>query len=51
MHYAFEAGKKNASDSLTRHFEVTTRDMKTAMDSIIKALDDNGLLPYEDNSY
>jgi len=51
MHYAYEAGKKNATDSLTRHFEVTTRDMKTAMDSIIKALDDNGLLPYEDNSY
>ena len=51
MHYAYEAGKKNATDSLTRHFTETTRDMKTAMDSIIKALDDNGLLPYEDNSY
>jgi hypothetical protein len=51
MHYAYEAGKKSATDNLTRHFEVTTRDMKTAMDSIIKALDDNGLLPYEDNSY
>ena len=48
MHYAYEAGKKNATDSLTRHFEVTIRDMKTAVDSIIKALDDNGLLPYED---
>lgn len=46
MHYAYESGKKNATDTLTRHFEVTTRDMKTAMDSIIKALDDNGLLPY-----
>ena len=51
MHYAYEAGKKNATDSLTRHFTETTKDMKTAMDSIIKALDDNGLLPYEDNSY
>jgi hypothetical protein len=51
MHYAYEAGKKNATDSLTRHFTETTRDMKTAMDSIIKALDDNGLLPYEDNNY
>jgi hypothetical protein len=51
MHYAYEAGKKRATDDLTRHFEVTTRDMKTAMDSIIKALDDNGLLPYEDNNY
>jgi hypothetical protein len=51
IHYAYEAGKKQATDNLTRHFEVTTRDMKTAMDSIIKALDDNGLLPYEDNSY
>jgi hypothetical protein len=51
MHYAYEAGKKNATDSLTRHFTETTKDMKTAMDSIIKALDDNGLLPYEDNNY
>jgi hypothetical protein len=49
MHYAYEAGEKAATDNLTRRFEVTTRDMKTAMDSIIKALDDNGLLPYEDN--
>jgi hypothetical protein len=51
MHYAYEAGKKNATDSLTRHFTETTKDMKNAMDSIIKALDDNGLLPYEDNNY
>ena len=51
MHYAYEAGKKNATDSLTRNFEVTTRDMKTAIDSIVKVLDDNGLLPYEDNNY
>lgn len=49
MHYAYEAGKKNATDSLTRHYEVTTRDMKTAIDSIVKALDDNGLLPYEED--
>jgi hypothetical protein len=49
MHYAYEAGKKNATDSLTRNFEVSTRDMKTAMDSIIKALDDNGLIPYNDS--
>ena len=48
MHYAYDAGKKTATDQLTRHFEVTTRDMKTAVDSIVKALDDNGLLPYED---
>jgi len=51
MHYAYEAGKKNATDSLTRSYETSTRDMKTAMDAIIKALDDNGLLPYEDNCY
>lgn len=51
MHYAYEAGKKNATDSLTRHFNESTKDMKTAMDSIIKALDDNGLLPYEEDSY
>jgi hypothetical protein len=50
MHHAYEAGKKNATDSLTRHFNESTRDMKTAMDSIIKALDDNGLLP-ENNGY
>ena len=51
MHYAYEAGKKRATEDLSRHFEVTTRDMKTAIDSIVKALDDNGLMPYEDNSY
>jgi len=49
MHYAYEAGKKNATDSLTRHFTETTKDMKNAMDSIIKALDDNGLLPENEN--
>jgi hypothetical protein len=48
MHYAYEAGTKNATDTLTRHFDESTRDMKTAMDSIIKALDDNGLLPEND---
>jgi hypothetical protein len=51
MHYAYEAGKKQATDNLTRHFEVTTRDMKNAIDSIINALDTNDLLPYEDNNY
>jgi hypothetical protein len=49
MHHAYEAGKNNATDSLTRHFNESTRDMKTAMDSIIKALDDNGFLPDHDN--
>lgn len=50
MHYAYEAGKKQATDQLTRHFEVTTRDMKTAIDSIVKVLDDNGLMPYDENN-
>jgi len=49
MHYAYEAGIQNATDSLTRSFESSTRDMKNAMDSIIKALDDNGLLPENEN--
>jgi hypothetical protein len=49
MHHAYEAGKQNATDNLTRSFESSTRDMKNAMDSIIKALDDNGLLPENEN--
>jgi hypothetical protein len=48
MHYAYEAGKKNATDDLTRHFTQSTNSMKNAIDSIINALDTNDLLPYED---
>jgi hypothetical protein len=51
MHYAYEAGKKRATDDLTRHFTQTTNSMKNAIDSIIDALDTNDLLPYEDNNY
>jgi hypothetical protein len=49
MHYAYEAGKKNATDSLTRSFESETKNMKFVIDSIITALDDTGLLPYNEN--
>lgn len=50
MHYAYEAGKKSATDSLTRHFESSTRNMKNAMDGIIKALDDADMLPTLENT-
>jgi hypothetical protein len=49
MHYAYEAGKKNATDSLTRSFESSTKKMRFAIDSIITALDDTGLLPENEN--
>jgi hypothetical protein len=49
MHYAYEAGKKNATDRLTRNFEERIKQSKNAIDSIVKALDDNDLLP--DNEY
>jgi hypothetical protein len=52
MHYAYEQGKKNTEDRLTRHFESSTRDMKKAIDHIISALDDNDLLPdYDRDNY
>ena len=51
MHYAYEAGKKDTTERLTRNFNESTKDMKTAMDAIIKALDENGLLPYDENNY
>ena len=52
MHYAYEAGKKNATESLTRSFESTTKGMKNVIDVMIKALDDNDLLPdTEDNDW
>jgi len=46
MHYAYEAGKKNATDRLTSSFEETTRDMKTAMTKIIDALEDADMIDY-----
>jgi hypothetical protein len=49
MHYAYEAGKQNATDRLTRHFTESTTAMKNAIDSIVNALDDNGLLPENEN--
>ena len=51
MHYAYEAGKNNATDRLTQNFNERIRESKNAIDSIVKALDDNGLLPYEENNY
>ena len=49
MHYAYEAGKKTATDSLTCHFESSTRNMKNAIESIVHALDVNDLLPENEN--
>jgi hypothetical protein len=49
MHYAYEAGKKNETDRLTRHFTESTTAMKNAIDSIVNVLDDNGLLPENEN--
>ncbi len=51
MHYAYEAGEKRATELLSRGFNESTKDLKAAISSIVRALDDNGLLPYEDNSY
>jgi hypothetical protein len=50
MHYAYEAGKKNATERLTRNFEERIQQSKNAIDSIISVLDDNDLLP-ENNDY
>ena len=49
MHYAYEAGKKNATENLTRSFESSTQNMKFVIDSIITALEDTGLLPDNEN--
>jgi hypothetical protein len=49
MHYAYEAGKKRATDDLTRQFTESTKYMKNAIDSIVHALDVNDLLPENDN--
>jgi hypothetical protein len=49
MHYAYEAGEKRATELLSRGFNESTKDMKAAINSIIKALDDNDLLPYNEN--
>jgi len=45
MHYSYEAGKKNATERLTRNFEERIQQSKNAIDSIISVLDDNDLLP------
>lgn len=49
MHYAYEAGKQNATNNLTKSFTEQTNRMKHAIDSIVNALDTNDLLP--DNEY
>jgi hypothetical protein len=52
MHYAYEAGKNNATESLTRTFTQSTNSMKHAIDAIINALDTNDLLPENEfNTY
>jgi hypothetical protein len=49
MHYAYEAGKQNATNNLTKSFTEQTNQMKHAIDAIVNALDTNDLLP--DNEY
>jgi hypothetical protein len=49
MHYAYESGKKNATERLTRNFEERIQQSKNAIDSIISVLDDNDLLPDNEN--
>lgn len=49
MHYAYEAGKQNATANLTKSFTEQTNQMKHAIDAIVNALDTNDLLP--DNEY
>jgi len=49
MHYAYEAGKNNATERLTRNFEERIKQSKNAIDAIVNALDVNGLLPEEEN--
>lgn len=51
MHYAYEAGKKNATDNLTKSFTESTNRMKHAIDSIVNALDTNDLLPENEYNY
>jgi hypothetical protein len=51
MHYAYEAGKQNATDSLTRQFTESTKLMKNAIESIVHALDENDLLPCIEDNY
>ena len=51
MHYAYEAGKNNATDRLTKTFTESTTRMKHAIDSIVNALDTNDLLPENEYNY
>jgi hypothetical protein len=45
MHYAYEAGKNNENDRLTKFFTENTNSMKHAISEIVNALDTNGFLP------
>jgi len=49
MHYAYEAGKTNTTDRLTKSFTESTNAMKHAINEIVNALDTNGLLPENEN--
>jgi hypothetical protein len=51
MHYAYEAGKNNATESLTRSFNESTNSMRNAINSIVNTLDNNGLLPENNYEY
>jgi hypothetical protein len=51
MHYAYEAGKQNATNNLTKSFTEQTNQMKNAIDAIVNVLDTNDLLPDNDYEY
>lgn len=51
MHYAYEAGKQNATDNLTKSYENSAKSMKNALDKIKDALDDAGWIEYSENNW
>jgi hypothetical protein len=48
MHYAYNEGKKNATDKLTENYDRATKKMKAALDKIKDALDDADWIEYSD---
>ncbi len=48
MHYAYEAGKQNATNDLTKSYENSVSSMKKALDKIKDALDEADWIDYSD---
>jgi hypothetical protein len=46
MHYAYEAGKKNAEDRLTQSYQNSVKSMAKALDEIKDALDGADWIDY-----